>query len=176
MLQHPIDDTGAVEARHVTRNVLSEDATYLVDALTALAILDADVPRQLEPELQQVVDLLRDDGRAALLAAYARLVAVMGEVTERRMRNPHPAHTSRLVDVAHRLRHERRVVPGLTTHQAKGREWDRVGLRLSGAKRPRWLRGWSSPMTRTGSCTSLVPAPATGRSKSDVRAHSQDAA
>lgn len=119
---------------HLTRNVLSEDATYLADALTALAILDAEVPRQLEPELQQVGDLLRDDGRAALLAAYGHLVAVMGQVTERPMRKAHPAHTSRLIDVAHRLRHERRVVPGLTTHQAKGREWDRVGLRLSGSE------------------------------------------
>jgi DNA helicase-2/ATP-dependent DNA helicase PcrA len=32
---------------HLTRNILSEDATYLRDALTALAIEDPDVPRQL---------------------------------------------------------------------------------------------------------------------------------
>ncbi len=116
---------------HITRNTLSEDATYLGDALTALAILDVDVPRQLEPELQQVVEILRDDRTAALNAAYARLVLVISGVSPRPMRKAHHAHTSRLADTAARLRYGGQLVPGLTTHQAKGREWDRVGLRLS---------------------------------------------
>ena len=34
---------------HVTRNIFNLDVTYLNDALTALAITDRDVPRQLEP-------------------------------------------------------------------------------------------------------------------------------
>lgn len=128
---------------HTTRNTLSEDATYLGDALTALAVLDADVPRQLEPELQQVIEILRDERRAALNAAYARLVSIISDVSPRPMRNAHHAHTSRLAEVARRLRHGVQLVPGLTTHQAKGREWDRVGLRLSDSEQAALAGGLS---------------------------------
>ena len=120
---------------HVTRHVFSEDATYLRDALTALAIIDQDVPRQLEGELQRVVELLRVPGKPALNAAYNALVAVIGEVSRRPMRPAHVAHTVRLAEVSKRVLYQGRPVPGLTTHQAKGREWDVVGVRLSASER-----------------------------------------
>jgi DNA helicase II / ATP-dependent DNA helicase PcrA len=116
---------------HLTRNVLSEDATYLREALTALAIADPDVPRRLEPELQEVAELLRIPGRAALTAAYNRLVEVVATVSPRRLRPVHPAHTSRLAALGERVVYHGRLVPGLTTHQAKGREWDAVGIHLA---------------------------------------------
>lgn len=120
---------------HLTRNVLSEDATYLRDALTALAIEDPDVPRRLEHELQEVVELLRNPGRASLHAAYGQLVQVVGTVSPRTLRPAHHAHTGRLADLAKRVLYSGRLVPGLTTHQAKGREWDAVGVRLSSSER-----------------------------------------
>jgi DNA helicase II / ATP-dependent DNA helicase PcrA len=119
----------------LTRNVLSEDATYLRDALTALAITDPDVPQRLEPELQQVAELLRIPGRAALNAAYNRLVEVVATVSPRQLRPAHPAHTSRLAALGERVVYRGRLVPGLTTHQAKGREWDAVGIRLTPSER-----------------------------------------
>ncbi len=116
---------------HVTRNVLSEDATYLRDALTALAIEDPEIPRRLEPQLQEVVELLRIAGKPSLLAAYGKLREVVSTVSPRALRAAHPAHTGRLADIARRVLYSGRPVPGLTTHQAKGREWDVVGVRLA---------------------------------------------
>jgi DNA helicase-2/ATP-dependent DNA helicase PcrA len=128
---------------HLTRNIFSEDATYLRDALTALAIEDADVPRQLEPELQEIAELLRLPGRAALNAAYGSLIEVVGTVSPREMRPAHHAHTSRLADIAHRIVYPGRPVPGLTAHQAKGREWDVVGIRLTPSEREALAGGLS---------------------------------
>jgi len=120
---------------HTTRNIFSEDATYLREALTALAIEDPDVPRQLEPDLEGVLELLPTPGKPGLRAAYDRLVKVMGTVSPRGMRPAHPAHTRRLAAVAKRVLYPGRPVPGLTTHQAKGREWDIVGVRLTPSER-----------------------------------------
>jgi DNA helicase-2/ATP-dependent DNA helicase PcrA len=120
---------------HVTRNIFSEDATYLRDALTALAIEDPDVPRRLEPELQEIAELLRAPGKDALNAAYGRLIEVVGTVSPREMRRAHRAHTTRLADIGRRVVYPGRPIPGLTAHQAKGREWDVVGLCLTPSER-----------------------------------------
>jgi DNA helicase-2/ATP-dependent DNA helicase PcrA len=115
---------------HVTRNVLDLEATYLNDALTALNIQDRDVPRQLEPALQDVVDTLRPGGTQSVKNAYLKLVGVVAKVSARTLRPPHKAYTSRLALLQERISFTGRPVPGLTTHQAKGGEWDVVGVRL----------------------------------------------
>ncbi|MEV0467234.1 UvrD-helicase domain-containing protein [Nocardia tengchongensis] len=120
---------------HVTRNILDLDATYLGDALTALNIEDRDVVRQLEPDLQQVIEILKPGTPAATKAAYNALVAVIGTVSARNLRPPHAAHTRRLAMLQSRMTHPGRPVPGLTTHQAKGGEWDIVGVYLSDSER-----------------------------------------
>jgi DNA helicase-2/ATP-dependent DNA helicase PcrA len=128
---------------HVTRNIFSLDATYLNDALTALAITDRDVPRQLEADLQEVAEALRTPGRAALNAAYDHLLEVVRTVSPRGLRRAHPAHTHRLMLVQDRLAHAGRPVPGLTTHQAKGGEWEAVGVRLTNPERAALASGLS---------------------------------
>lgn len=120
---------------HVTRNILDIDATYLGDALTALNIQDADIPRQLEPDLQNVTETLQPGTPAAVTAAYSQLVAVIGTVSARHLRPPHRDHTKRLAMLQSRMTHPGRPVPGLTTHQAKGGEWDIVGILLSDSER-----------------------------------------
>lgn len=120
---------------HVTRNVLDLDATYLTDALTALNIQDRDVPRQLETDLQRVIETLKPGTAEAVKAAYLELVAVIGTVSARTLRPPHAAHTGRLAALQSRMTHPGRPVPGLTTHQAKGGEWDIVGVCLRDAER-----------------------------------------
>ena len=120
---------------HVTRNILDLDATYLADALTALNIQDRDVPRQLEPELQRVIEIIKPGTAAAIKAAYLELVAVIGTVSARTLRAPHAAHTTRLAMLQSRMTHQGRPVPGLTTHQAKGGEWDVVGVVLRDSER-----------------------------------------
>ncbi len=120
---------------HVTRNILDLDATYLGEALTALNIQDRDAPRQLEPELQRVIETLEPGTPAAIKAAYNEPVAVVGNVSARYLRPPHPAHTKRLAMLQSRMTHPGRPVPGLTTHQAKGGEWDIVGVVLRDTER-----------------------------------------
>ncbi|MEA5052464.1 UvrD-helicase domain-containing protein [Granulicoccus phenolivorans] len=120
---------------HATRNILDLDATYLGDALAALNIQDRDIPRQLEPQLQGVIETLQPGTPAAIKAAYNQLVTVVGAVSARYLRPPHAAHTKRLTMLQSRLTHSGRPVPGLTTHQAKGGEWDIVGVVLSDTER-----------------------------------------
>jgi DNA helicase-2/ATP-dependent DNA helicase PcrA len=126
---------------HVTRNILSEDATYLGDSLTVLAIDDPDVPRRIELDLQDVVNLLLRTGKPALNAAYARLTEVIESVSPRRLRPAHAAHTGRLALITERVKYGRRPVLGLTTHQAKGREWDVVGVKLTPSDSQTLARG-----------------------------------
>ncbi|USI90405.1 UvrD-helicase domain-containing protein [Rhodococcus pyridinivorans] len=128
---------------HVTRNVFDLDATYLNDALTALNIQDRDVLTRLEPDFQKVVELLKPGGKEAIKAAYRQLVDVIKTVSARKLRAPHSAHTSRLSWLQERLVFPGRPVPGLTTHQAKGAEWDVVGVRLLDAERAALAAGLS---------------------------------
>ena len=120
---------------HVTRSIFSLDATYLNDALTALAITDRDVPRQIEPELQEITETLRAGGKASVTAAYAQMAQLVSQISPRQLRPAHHRHTSRLALVQHRIAYPGRPVPGLTTHQAKGGEWEAVGIHLTPEER-----------------------------------------
>lgn len=126
---------------HLTRNIFSLDATYLFDAMTALAIEDRDTPRQLEPALQAVTETLRHGGKPAVTAAYQQLIDTMRTVSPRQFKPPHPNYTKRLVAIQARL--TGRPVPGLTTHQAKGGEWGTVGVCLTADERGTLARGLS---------------------------------
>jgi len=120
---------------HVTRAVFGLDATYVNEALTALDIRDRDVPRQLESAFQGITETLSAGDRESVRQGYLQLIQVMGTVTRRPLRAPHPAHTGRLALVQLRLACADRFLPGLTVHQAKGREWDAVGIRLTESER-----------------------------------------
>lgn len=128
---------------HITRSIFSVDATYVNDALTALAIADRDVPRQLEPQFRELEGMLRHHGKPGIRAAYDRLVEVIRTVSPRTLRRAHKSHTDRLVLLQERLAYGRRPVPGLTAHQAKGGEWDLVGVRLSDSERQILANGLS---------------------------------
>ncbi|GAB3837330.1 hypothetical protein GCM10028799_76290 [Kribbella italica] len=128
---------------HVARNIFSLDATYLNDALTALAISDRDVLRQIEPDLQAITDLLHEGGKSGIRAGYIRVCELIEAISPRRLRKPHHSHTGRLAQIRERLSFPGRPVPGLTTHQAKGAEWDAVGIKLSDDDRDRLIHGLS---------------------------------
>lgn len=128
---------------HVTRNVLGLDASYLADALTALAISDRDVPRQLEHDFQIITQILCVPGNDILKTVYNMLTEIIGRVSPRLLRPSHHSYTSRLALIRIRLLHKGRPAPGLTTHQAKGREWDVVGVHLSDTERKALAGGLS---------------------------------
>jgi len=73
-------------------------------------------------------ETLRTPGKFALNAAYSRLAEVVKSVSLRELRPARGAHTRRLAQIQERLAHGGRAVRGLTTHQAKGGEWDVVGV------------------------------------------------
>lgn len=149
---------------HVTRSILSEDATYLGDALTALAMTPED-PRRLEGELARVLDLLKQPGRPAAAQAWSELVGVLAAFSPRYIKPAHWRYTDRLQLVAQRLVHEERPVAGLTTHQAKGREWDVVGLRLTEAQLAHFAAGLRQD---DDTCRKLYVAATRARARSVV--------
>ncbi len=67
----------------------------------------------------------------------------MKTVSPRELRPAHAAHTKRLAHLQERLAYPGRPVPGLTTHQAKGGEWERVGVRLTDGERTALAEGLS---------------------------------
>jgi DNA helicase-2/ATP-dependent DNA helicase PcrA len=115
----------------LTRTVFGENATYLSDALATLGITDLDAPRRLEFALQAVIEDLASGGKVALNTAYQSLVAAIGSESRREFPAVHWRYTQRLDDLRSRLSYSGQLIPGMTVHQAKGREWNRVGVRLS---------------------------------------------
>jgi DNA helicase-2/ATP-dependent DNA helicase PcrA len=129
---------------HLTRTVFGEGATYLADALTTLGIDDPDAVGRLEPRLQPVIDRLASSGAGSLNPAYDDLVAAVRSESRRGFPKAHGAYTKRLVLLRERLTSGQQLIPGMTAHQAKGREWDNVGLRLSDDQRKVLAGGLSS--------------------------------
>ena len=127
----------------LTRTVLGENATYLSDALAMLGISDSDAPRRLEPALQEVIETLTSSGRAALNTAYQSLVHAVRSESRRELPAPHWRYTERLDVLRSRLAYSGQFVAGMTVHQAKGREWDHVGVRLSEDERATLAAGLS---------------------------------
>lgn len=168
---------------HVTRSIFDLDATYLTEALTALAIPDREAPRYLEPYLQQVVETLRPGGKAAVNATYDQLVDVVKIFSQREFRSAHASHTKRLAQIQERLLHAGQLVPGLTTHQAKGGEWEVVGVRLTDGERAALAGGLSVhndtdrklyvACTRAHERTVEVPPAPTSTPKRPTRARRQ---
>ncbi|WNV90376.1 hypothetical protein [Umezawaea sp. Da 62-37] len=126
---------------HVTRSALGENATYLADALMTLSINDPDSAEQLDNELHQVIETLVGSEKDPVRTAYAKLAEITASFSPRRLRRAHAAHTIRLKLIAARLEQRVRLIPGLTTHQAKGGEWDTVGVVLSRFERARLQGG-----------------------------------
>jgi DNA helicase-2/ATP-dependent DNA helicase PcrA len=119
----------------LTRTVLGESATYLADALRTLKITDLDAPDRLEASLQDVLERLQVPGKPALNDAYDALVQAVQQESPRPFPKAHGAYTKRLDALRGRLARGKRLIPGMTIHQAKGREWDSVGVRLSEQQR-----------------------------------------
>jgi DNA helicase-2/ATP-dependent DNA helicase PcrA len=127
----------------VTRHALGTDATYLTDALSTLGITDKDAVERLEPALMQILAALRVTRSKAVLAqAYVDLIAAMRSETGREFPpKAHANYTGRLARLAARLTAVHPCIPGMTVHQAKGQEWDHVGIRLTDEERHRLASG-----------------------------------
>jgi DNA helicase-2/ATP-dependent DNA helicase PcrA len=128
---------------HVTRSVLHEDATYLGDALMTLGIDDLDAIGRMEDPLESVAQILQSPSKSALNSAYDALVSVVGAESPRAFPKAHGAYTRRLELLRMRLQRKASVIPGMTTHQAKGREWENVAIALSEEEQSQLASGLS---------------------------------
>jgi DNA helicase-2/ATP-dependent DNA helicase PcrA len=130
------DAAAIVLLDHLVHSQFSERAIFLPEALILLGLDPETYKAEGARILGGVVETLasgRDDaGRGALnhlrgavkdLGAARRPRAGSGDSEQRQI--------DRLEDLALRLRATRPLVPGMTIHQAKGKEWDNVGVRLS---------------------------------------------
>ena len=99
--------------------------------------------------LGNVVEILAAPGEDAPAKALAALREAMKDLGAPR-RPPASSGDSeqrqldRLVALATRVRSGGKLIPGLTIHQAKGREWDHVGVRFSDGEIGRVAAGLDS--------------------------------
>ena len=115
----------------LTRSAFGEHATYANDAAATLR-LDDDARARLEPSLDNVLSVLADSDD--LIGALKELTAAIATQSPMIMPRRHSDHIDRLRKLRARLLHpSSELIPGLTTHQAKGREWDAVAVRLDGS-------------------------------------------
>lgn len=115
----------------LTTRRLGLEATYLADATLTLQMPGPESLSRLEPGLDDILtQLVRGDATTAK-ALWPEFVAVLATEAQRDIKtNPHPNYWSRLAQMADRARRSR-LVPGMTVHQAKGRQWSTVGVRLT---------------------------------------------
>jgi DNA helicase-2/ATP-dependent DNA helicase PcrA len=127
---------------HVTSTTVGSRAVFLDDALTNLGITDPRATDRLDDRFRNVLKTLRSPHKNAVNDAWDELVAAIGTESRREFPRRHYTHTARLKKIrAHLLSGETQLVPGLTVHQAKGREWDVVGVRLTAAEQEQLLNG-----------------------------------
>ena len=150
----------------LTQQTFGENATFHNDALTTLGI-DSEALERLRPHLQALLTDLA--GTADLAQIWTALNTVIATESDRSLPRRHHTHITRLHNLRARLRTAGpRLVPGLTAHQAKGREWDHVGVHLTGPERESLRHGLRSDnedhrklyvaLTRAKRATTTTPA------------------
>jgi DNA helicase-2/ATP-dependent DNA helicase PcrA len=116
-----------------TTNLLGLAATYLGDALLTLGLPGFASTAPIADDLQGVLTKLAagepDDVGKALWPSLVQAVQTVAPRTIPAMK-VHKNYWGRLAQISERL-HSGTLIPGLTVHQAKGREWPVVGVRLN---------------------------------------------
>jgi DNA helicase-2/ATP-dependent DNA helicase PcrA len=132
----------------LTTGHFSHEASYLREAIALLGLdretVDAREAEALTPVIQTLAS-----GRATATAEALRQLrdAVLALGGYRRPRQLGPAQERkqlrRLEALRKRLGQSRRLLPGMTVHQAKGREWAHVGVRLTDDEQAQLAAGLS---------------------------------
>ncbi|UUU29921.1 ATP-binding domain-containing protein [Streptomyces sp. CA-210063] len=117
----------------LAQSTFGRPAVDVIDARTSLGVMESDTFAELRPHLRSALERLAGRGDPATI--WTDLVATMVTMTpvepsEGQKRTPRAAFANlrTRLEVAHEG-----LIPGMTCHQAKGREWDRVGVRLEEA-------------------------------------------
>ncbi|MFD1211123.1 UvrD-helicase domain-containing protein [Arthrobacter sp. GCM10027362] len=120
-------------------------AVFIADALATLGITRMADPRRMEEELARVLRLLADATTPPLLEqSYNALIEAVERESLREFPRYHWSYGKRLRSLGNRLLATCRLIPGMTIHQAKGREWDVVGVRLTDSELSQFAQGLRS--------------------------------
>lgn len=115
-----------------TRSNVGLRAVNVTDALRRLEI---SAGNQLAEDLRELIELVRPDAGLTARELYESLSSEIGRHTDVALPAWHWKYAERLDWFMSRAREVGPFVPGLTAHQAKGREWNIVALALSGEDR-----------------------------------------
>ncbi|MGK9462525.1 UvrD-helicase domain-containing protein [Streptomyces sp. G6] len=125
----PSEAAATLLLNEMTTHTLGQKAVYLGDAYTTLGITDPASSARLQSRLQEILRQL--SGNDNLDSIRCELNSAIATESAVRMPRRHPSQIDRLVALRARLQQPSgRHILGLTCHQAKGREWDHVGVRL----------------------------------------------
>ena len=113
---------------YATRSLLGLDATYAVDALATLGITDPEAVGRLDAGWPAVIAALQQNGDQGLRDGYAALVSLLATESHEAFPAVRGNYTKRLGWLRERLEFSGALIPGMTVHQAKGREWNVVGV------------------------------------------------
>jgi DNA helicase-2/ATP-dependent DNA helicase PcrA len=143
------DAAAIVLLDHLVYGSFGQHAIFLPEALVLLS-LDREIYRtEGARALGRVVEILSGPGDEAPVRALAALRQSMKDLGAQR-RPPtgrgdsEQRQIDRMAALAVRVRSGGRLVPGMTIHQAKGREWDRVGVKLRESDIQRLANGLDS--------------------------------
>ncbi|ORW86909.1 hypothetical protein AWB92_24805 [Mycobacterium sp. IEC1808] len=116
-------------------------ATYLSDALSTLGVAEDDL-QHLEYGLAGVLEMVEAAGnKDDWNHAYRALVSVIEPASRVTFPKVHANYTARLKLLQPRIRAAGQAIPGMTVHQAKGREWDVVACRFTDSEVEHLARG-----------------------------------
>lgn len=141
-----VDAALAVLLNQVVISHFGELSTFGPDAAVILGLdpgtMQADGARALRDVLDRLGSGTEEEAASALSLLRENLSA-LGSRPVARLRAANEAlRVRRLQDLALRL-HSNKLIPGLTIHQAKGREWEEVGVVLTPPEGARLLAGLS---------------------------------
>ncbi len=114
----------------VTRTLLGVGAVYAGDALSTLRIDNALAVDRMDAGWPAVIETLLQPGADGPTAGYLALVSLVATESNATFRPVRGNYTKRLAWLRERLELDGDLLVGLSVHQAKGREWDVVGLAL----------------------------------------------
>lgn len=133
---------------HILRTTLGVPAVYIDEALLTLGIFDPEAVERLDRRWGEVVEGVRlADDRGDLEQVYGDLAAVIGTESDREFPRAHANYLRRLEAMRERLKLSS-LTPGITVHQAKGREWGHVVVALTPDDAERLAEGLSSDRAR----------------------------
>jgi ATP-dependent DNA helicase UvrD/PcrA len=139
---NPTEAAAVLLLDRVTQSSIGLPAVFLQDALTSLGITDLDALRRLAEPLTAVLETLAADNADATERAWKHLRDVIGTESQRAFPRRHRTHIARLERLRNLLQAPApKFVPGLTVHQAKGREWNCVAVRPTDTERVMLARG-----------------------------------